>query len=404
VTIFALCLVLLVDAMSLGMVLPIFAPMFTHDHGTLFAVGTSLATKQFAYAMIISLPMLFLIFGPPFLGYLSDHYGRKRILLFGLVSLAFCSLLTIGSLIIGSLVLLFISRMLVGFFDGTQGVAQASIADMSTPENKARNISFITLFSSIGFTIGPVLGGFLADSNLVSWFNYHTPFYLAFALAALNAVVLQFTYKETFVPSKKDALTYRAVIRSAVQTCFDPRIRRLCLLYLAMQFAWGGYFQAISLYLVSQFNYSTSQIGVFLTYLSLIFMLMLMVLIKYLLPRFEHKRLVMVGFSLMGFGLLGTTAFYQQMPIVWLLVIPLTAGVAISYSILLSMISNAVGKTEQGKVMGATVALVAVGWLSAALLIGVFAGRVHWYFLLLGIVILAAIPLIRGVKLAVASE
>lgn len=405
-TIFALCLVIFVDAMSLGMVLPVFAPMFTHDHGVLFAVDTSLAVRQFAYAMIVSLPMMFLIFGPPFLGYLSDNYGRKRILLVGLIGLALASLLSIFSLVIGSLFLLFLSRILVGFLDGTQAIAQAAIADVSAPDNKARNLSFITFFGAMGFTVGPVLGGFMADPDIVSWFNYHTPFYFAFALAIVNAVALQLTFRETYIPTTKQSLSYRAVIKNTVQTCFDHRLRGLSILYLAMQFCWGGYFQAISLYLVTNFDYSSSQIGGFVTYLSLIFTLSLIVLIKVLLKHFQHHRLVFVGVILIALGMMSMTIFYNHLLVVWLIVIPLTVGVAISYNVLLAMFSNAVSKTEQGKVMGATVALVAIGWLSAALLIGAFAHHLRWYFLLLGAVTLASTVFTRKalVKTPVAEQ
>src|SRR5277367_586792 len=136
--IFTLCLLLFINAMSIGLVFPIFASLFFASSGSLFASDASTYIKTLSYSMILALPNLCMILGAPFLGRMSDHVGRKSVLVLGLVGVATSFFLSAAAISIGSLLLLFASRALAGFMDGSEGVAQAAIADISHPKEKAR--------------------------------------------------------------------------------------------------------------------------------------------------------------------------------------------------------------------------------------------------------------------------
>ena len=101
--IFALCFLLFINAMSIGLVFPIFAPLFTQSTAPLFSAGTSLTIQSFFYSMILAIPTLFMVIGAPFWGVFSDYLGRKSVLLIGLFGCgskfcAFKSRYTVGSL------------------------------------------------------------------------------------------------------------------------------------------------------------------------------------------------------------------------------------------------------------------------------------------------------------------
>src|SRR6476661_6027606 len=101
----------------------------------------------------------------------------------------------IGSgIIIRSIPLLFLARALDGITGGNLSVAQASIADVTRPEDRTKNFGLIGAAFGVGFIVGPFLGGLLADPSVVSWFSASTPFWFAAMLAAANTtqVLLQF--------------------------------------------------------------------------------------------------------------------------------------------------------------------------------------------------------------------
>jgi DHA1 family tetracycline resistance protein-like MFS transporter len=75
--------------------------------------------------------------------------------------------------------LLFVSRAIDGFTGGNISIAQAAIADVSTPETKQKNFGLIGMAFGVGFVVGPFLGGVLSDPSFVSWFSFDTPFWAA---------------------------------------------------------------------------------------------------------------------------------------------------------------------------------------------------------------------------------
>jgi DHA1 family tetracycline resistance protein-like MFS transporter len=173
---FSLCFLLFINSMSIGLVFPIFASMFTQSQTALFSPGTSANMHVFLYSMILAVPTFCMLFGAPFWGRLSDRIGRKNVLLISLSGLALSFAFSALGIWQNSLLVLFGSRALAGFMDGSESIAQAAIADMSTPQNKARQMGFATFSSTIGFIIGPTLGGFLAEPSLTGYYHFEFPF------------------------------------------------------------------------------------------------------------------------------------------------------------------------------------------------------------------------------------
>ena len=82
--------------------------------------------------------------------------------------------------------------------DGSESIAQAAIIDLSSPEEKPRNMGFATFAGTIGFIIGPIVGGFLAEPALTGRFHYEAPFIVAFVITIINA-----SYCYIFFPARK---------------------------------------------------------------------------------------------------------------------------------------------------------------------------------------------------------
>lgn len=144
---------------------PLFAPLFTQAAEPLFHPGVALSTQSFFYTLILAVPTVFIMIGAPFWGRISDRIGRRYVLLIGLIGVGLSFALSALGIMWGSLMILFVSRALAGFMDGSEAVAQATIADLSTPQEKARHLGYATFAGTIGFIIGPIVGGVLGEES-----------------------------------------------------------------------------------------------------------------------------------------------------------------------------------------------------------------------------------------------
>ncbi|MCS5711608.1 MFS transporter [Candidatus Berkiella aquae] len=223
--IFSLCFLLFINAMSIGLVFPIFASLFMQSYEPLFNPQTTLATQTFCYSMILAIPTFCMIFGAPFLGRLSDQQGRKKVLLMGLIGISVSFLLSASAIFQGSLLLLFVCRALAGFMDGSESIAQAMIIDLSSDEEKSKNMSCATFAGTIGFIVGPMIGGLLAEPSLTGRFHFEMPFMVSMLLTIVNAITLYaFLPKDgSIAKPAKEPLT--VLFKKGFSFCFDKRIR-----------------------------------------------------------------------------------------------------------------------------------------------------------------------------------
>jgi len=175
-------LTVVIDAMGIGLILPVMPDLIQEVKGE----GLGSAARWGAVLATIFAAMQF-IFGP-IVGSLSDRFGRRPILLISLVVMALDYLLMA---VAGTITLLIIGRIIGGITAATQSTAAAYMADISKPEDKAANFGLIGAAFGIGFVLGPLLGGVLAELGT------RAPFYAAALLAAGNAVFGYFVLPET---------------------------------------------------------------------------------------------------------------------------------------------------------------------------------------------------------------
>ena len=180
-------LAIVVDAMGFGLVYPVITAIFTSVHNPFLAVDATAQARHFYLGLGFMLYPLFMFFGASFMGDLSDSIGRKKVMLICMAGICLSFLLMAFGVVFSSIALLMIGRALSGLMAGSQPIAQAAIADCSTEETKAFNMSIMTLALSVGIVVGPLLGGVLSDSDITRLFNFATPFFVAavFALIAL---------------------------------------------------------------------------------------------------------------------------------------------------------------------------------------------------------------------------
>jgi DHA1 family tetracycline resistance protein-like MFS transporter len=198
------------DLLGFGLVIP-FLPGLARDLGASNFVAT---LPGAAYSL-----MQFLFI--PVWGRLSDRVGRRPVLLWSIAASS------IGMALLGfgnSLMWLFIARLWSGVATANIAVAQAYIADVTTPETRARGMGLIGMAFGFGFIFGPAVGGILSRYPVPGFAHVGAlPALVASALSAINLLLALRTLPESLPPEKRGRSLRRAVpldltaFRAAVQ-------------------------------------------------------------------------------------------------------------------------------------------------------------------------------------------
>ena len=223
------------DLLGVGLIIPVLAPILIDNKSGIFSPETDLGTRTIIFGIILSIYSFSQFFSNPVFGGLSDKYGRRKILLYSLVgTIVGYALLTLG-IQLGDLTLVFLGRILPGFASGNLTIAYSALADVSDKKTKTKNFGLIGMAFGLGFVIGPFIGGQLANPNLVSWFDYSTPFLAAAILAVINLLLAYKFFPETLQESKhsklslldginniKKAFTYTSLRNLFLIVCLSP--------------------------------------------------------------------------------------------------------------------------------------------------------------------------------------
>ncbi|MFZ0712231.1 MAG: MFS transporter, partial [Terrimicrobiaceae bacterium] len=174
-TIFLTCFI---DILGFGIVIPVLPLYAEHFGATAVQIG--------ALVGIFSLAQFFFA---PIWGKVSDRVGRKPVLLLGLMGTV------AGYLLMGmahTVLMLFVARLIDGISGANIGAAQAYLADISTPENRAKAMGLLGAAFGLGFVFGPALGGWASVT-----FNYAAPMFIAAGLALANFFFVLFFLPES---------------------------------------------------------------------------------------------------------------------------------------------------------------------------------------------------------------
>ncbi len=356
----ALFLVLIIDAMGIGLVLPLIGPLFISRTSAFVAFNMSIPVRDILYGVTMASFTAFMFFGAPFLGDLSDHMGRKKVLLMCLFGTALGLVISAIGIDFDSITLLIAGRAVAGFMAGSQALAQAAIVDISDKNNKAKNLSLISLASCLGFVMGPILAGVTSNKALWSGFSFATPFWIAAALATINGLALLWTFRETFHPKPKQRIKLTRGAEVFISAFTNKLVRKLALIYLIAEIGWALYFQFVPLLLINAYQYSVAQISHFMAWMGVVFAFTFLVIVRIIERFIKVEDTVVPSLLVTAVGIFMLLA--HNTIVLWLSVIPAAIGGALFYVGMLTKFSNAVDENYQGWVMGVFAALVAISW------------------------------------------
>lgn len=324
-------LTVLIDLIGFGIfipLLPFYAKMFGGDT---FLAGVLVGT----YSVV----QLFFL---PLLGRLSDRYGRRPILLLGLGGSSVAYALFAFGTHAESLALMFASRALAGLFGATISTAQAYVADVTTPETRAKGMGLIGAAFGLGFTIGPPIGGRL-DEAFGAW----APGAFAATLSAAAFLLGFLRLQESHRPGQGGARTFS--FAAAAESLRERRRGVLLLLFLLQVWAFANLEAMFSLLGKERLQYDKSDMGDVFLFVGLVTAIVQGGLIHRLTKRMGVRTVfavatvgLAIGFLTVGFATSKTPFFIS------------CAVIGVSYGLASPTLNALISRNTPGDKQGAT--------------------------------------------------
>lgn len=265
-----LFLTIFIDLLGLGIAIPVLAVVFLDPNVAILPADAPLWLRTFGYGMLIAAYPFAQFFGAPILGGLSDRYGRKPTLILSLFGTAFGYVLFALGIYIGNLPLLFASRLLDGFTGGNLSIAFSAIADISpNAKAKTRNFGMVGMAFGLGFILGPFIGGKLADSTLVPWFGFSTPFWFAAVLTMINALLFLWIFDETLHTRSKASINPLTGFRNFGKAFTLPHLRAMFTVIFLLTLGFNFFTQFFQVFLIEKFGFNHGDIGNFFAYVGI---------------------------------------------------------------------------------------------------------------------------------------
>lgn len=357
----SLVFVVFLDVMGQGLAFPIFATILLSDVVPFLATGTPDTTRQLVYGLVIAAFFGSWFLGAVYVSSLSDSLGRKTGMLACLAGAFAGYVLTVMAIAWASLPLLIVSRIVSGFMSGNQPIAQAAMVNMSNDEvDKARNLGLVVFGSSLGLVGGPVIGGVLSDVGVGSpQTALLLPFVASAVLVALAIIAVSIFYRETSTERSPLRIEPLAIFTLLWKVTRRPTIMRISVVYFAYMLGWMTAYVFVDTFLAG-----ADALGSLGTSLGMVALgAGLAVSSSVLLPRLSKfaaakgliiGAIVLAALSSLGFASTHLVGLNYSM----LLLLGVAHGIALPT--FFGLYSSAAGKTEQGWVMGVSIALFAL--------------------------------------------
>ena len=300
-------------------------------------IGASYAAMQFLFA--------------PILGALSDRFGRRPVILGSLFALG------VDFLVMGfapSITWLFVGRIFAGIMGGSFSAANSYIADISTPDNRARNFGLVGMMFGLGFIFGPALGGLLGGVYI------KLPFFVSAGLALVNWLYGFFVLPESLPRDKRSSFTFAKAnpLGTIGRLQAYPLVSGLALVFVCLSFAQRGLENVWVLYTGYRYGWDEMTNGLALALVGVTAAIVQGGLVRPIIARLGERKAIIVGTTISMFGFLG----YGLAAHGWMIPIVIVVGSlgGITGPAIQSLVASEVGPSEQGKIQGALTSLMSL--------------------------------------------
>jgi DHA1 family tetracycline resistance protein-like MFS transporter len=327
-----------IDLLGFGIIIPLL-PFYAESFGaTAFAIGllgTSFSLMQFLFS--------------PIWGRWSDRIGRKPIIIVGLVG---SCLSYLGLALATSLPMLFLARIVGGIAGANIPTAQAYIADITTPENRAKGMGMVGAAFGLGFIFGPAIGGVL------SRISPETPMWFASALCFANAIAAWYLLPESrSVSASTKGLGRMEAFRHALG---KPALLLLLSLYFLVTLAFSGFEATFAIFTEARFGFTTSTIGFLFAFIGVVLALVQGVLVGKVVKVIPERRLIPLAILAVSIGI-GLLPWVWNVPTLLVALGILALGMGFNNPSLSSMVSRLADPDDQGGILGLASSLSSLG-------------------------------------------
>jgi multidrug resistance protein len=367
------------DMLGIGILIPVIPFLVRRFTPSALAVG--LLALSYSLAQFVAAPLL---------GRLSDRVGRRPVLV---ASVLGSSVAYVVFGLASALWVMFVARIVDGLSGGNITAAQAYIADVTEPKDRAKNFGLIGAAFSLGFIIGPALGGVLSHISLAA------PAYAAGAMALVTALFGIFVLPESLPPARRNGAPFSAhdlnPLRPIAGGLARPALRLLMLAVFALGFAGAELRTNFAVFTAGRFGMGPSENALIFSFIGVVGLLVQGVLLRRLTRTVSERRLAVAGLVIMIGGYLAT-AFVPTVPLLYAAIALVSLGSGLATPTLTGLVSLNVGPTEQGAALGAVQSLQSLTQIVGPVWAGAFfdhvgMGSPYWTAALWGLLALVAL-------------
>ena len=349
----------LIDVLSFGLIIPVLPHLIqdfvggntTHAAYWVGVFGTVFAAIQF--------------FSSPVQGALSDRYGRRPVILLSSLGLGldFCFMALAPALL-----WLLVGRIISGITSASFTTANAYVADITSPDKRAKSYGFLGAAFGLGFIVGPLLGGWLGAISL------RLPFWFAAGLALVNFCYGLFVLPESLPPDKRAASfdwSHANPLGSIVLLKRYPQVFGLAAVVFLANLAHYVYPSIFVLFADYQYGWGPREVGWVLAAVGVCSVIVQAGLVGKVVHAIGERRALLLGLSC---GVIGFTIYgFADVGWMFLIGIPVSAIWGLASPSTQALITRQVGTDVQGRIQGALMSLVSMaGIIGPAIFAGSF--------------------------------
>ena len=376
--------------LGFGMIIPVLPILSTHYGATALQAGllmSSYSLMQFLFS--------------PFWGKLSDQFGRRPILMYCLLGEVISYIILALS---RSLEMLFVARILTGFFGASISTASAYVSDVTPPQERSKGMALIGAAFGLGFLFGPAIGGGLtlwaekisSDTGFIASFS-------AFGVAILCSFTFIFAFfnlKESLTLENKNKPNdpKKNRFHHLLKYFQTPTVGKLMGSFALTTLSMAMMEATLVLYMKQQYNWSIKEVSFGFAYIGVIIVFTQGFLVRKLIPQLGERAVLRLGLFFMTIGLAGIGLASNMLSMVFVMTC-LSLGNGLTNPSFLGSISLLVPAEEQGVAMGTTQSLSALGRVIGPAVGGFLFGHLTYNspFLLAGLLTLTSLLVILSV-------